>query len=247
MDERDSPPPTPRADLGPLQALGRVARMFYAPRRAAAEIRESPNCVFPLLFTAVVSFLVAVVVFSRPEWQQTLQKNLDAAGTGLGQLDKVRALAVMKAFGWVGAVLAPVIGNLILAVLLWGAAVLMEGKATFLSVFSLQLHAQMVTLLQEVLAAGLLLRGGGGDPTGGEVTLPSSLAYYLPSEGIAPALRSLASAVDLFSLWYWGLVVLGLAIVARMPKVRVLVPAAVFWALGVVLKAATLSLARGTS
>src|SRR5436309_201978 len=130
MDERDSPPPTPRADLGPLQALGRVARMFYAPRRAAA---------------------------------------------------------------------AP------------------------------------------------LLPGGRGDPTGADVTLPSSLAYYLPSEGIAPAPRSLASAVDLFSLWYWGLVVLGLAIVARVPKVRVLVPAAVFWALGVVLKAATLSLARGTS
>jgi len=42
-------------------------------------------------------------------------------------------------------------------------------------------------------------------------------------------------------------VVLGLAVVARMPKVRILVPAAVFWALGVVLKAATLSLARGTS
>jgi Yip1 domain len=247
MDERAVPPPGPRADLGPLQALGRIARMFYNPRRAAAEIRESPNWVFPLLTTAVLTFLVAVVLFSRPEWQQVLQKNLDANASRLGQLDKVRALALLKVFGWVGAVCVAVIGNLVLAVLLWGAAVLMEGQVTFPAVFSLQLHAQMVTRLQEVCAAGLLLRGGVVDPAAGDVTLPSSLAYYLPSEGVAPALRSLASAVDLFSLWYWGLVILGLAVVARMPKARVLVPAAVFWALGVVLKAAIFSLARGAS
>jgi len=160
-------------------------------------------------------------------------------------LTRSHALAVIKAFGWVGAVLAPVHrepdpGRLAVG----GGRPEWRVRRPFLSVFSLQLHAQMVTLWQEVCAAGVLLREE-VQPDGRRREPCQHPRLLSSSEGIAPALRSLASAVDLFSLWYWGLVVLGLAVVARMPKVRILVPAAVFWALGVVLKAATLSLARG--
>jgi len=231
-------PSKPRGDLGPLEALSRVAKMFFMPRRAAQEIRDRPNWVFPLLLSMLASFLVATVIFPRLEWQEMLQKFMASSGQKLGELEKIQALAVMKAFGWAGALLAPVIGNFFLAVLLWGTAVLMEGQSAFVPIFSLQLHAQMVTLVPQVLAAGLLLRPGrvGTALDGG--SLPTNLGYLLPAQGVAPAIRSLASAVDLFSLWYWCLVVVGLAIVAQVPRRRVAVAVATLWATGVVLKGA---------
>jgi len=71
--------PEPAGDLGPFQALGRVVRIFYAPRRLAAEIRDRPNWVFPLLLSLALTFLAAAVLFGRPEWQESLQKAVEAS------------------------------------------------------------------------------------------------------------------------------------------------------------------------
>jgi len=62
---------------------------------------------------------------------------------------------------------------------------------------------------------------------------------------VAPLIRSFASAIDLFSLWYWGLVLLALPILAAVPRKKVVVPVLALWALSVLIRAATLALAVG--
>ena len=238
-------PAAPSRDLGPLEALGRVARVFYAPRHAAGEIRDRPNWVFPLLLSVFFSLLLSVAVFSRPEWQEALQKALAAAPKTLGELERVQLLKTMRVMAYGAVVVAVVVGNLFLALLLWGTAVLLEGRTKFLAVFSLQLHAQMVTVLPQALGLGILLVRRGGSLEGADDPLPFSLAYFLPAQGVAPLLRAFASAVDLFSLWYWGLVLLGLPIVAGLPRRKLLVPVVILWIIGVLVRAATLSLATG--
>ena len=238
-------PAAPSRDLGPLEALGRVARVFYAPRRAAGEIRDSPNWVFPLLLSVFFSLLLSVAVFSRPEWQEALQKALSGAPKTLGELERVQLLKAMRIMAYGAVVAAVVVGNLFLALLLWGTAVLLEGRTKFLNVFSLQLHAQMVTVLPQALGLGILLARSGNGLEGAGDPLPFSLAYLLPAQGVAPLLRAFASAVDLFSLWYWGLVLLGLPIVAGLPRRKLLVPVVVLWIVGILVRAATLSLATG--
>ena len=242
MTETGDPAAPPR-DLGPLEALGRVARVFYAPHRVSEEIRDRPNWVFPLLLAILFSFLLAAAIFARPEWQEALQKALESAPRTLGELEKVQLLKAMRAMSWVGVVAAVVVGNLFLAVLLWGAAVLLGGRVRFLHVLSLQLHAQMVTVIPQALAVGILLARKGSDLKTADETLSFSLAYFLPSQGVAPPLRALAASVDLFSLWYWGLVLLGLPIVAALPWKKVLGPVLVLWLVGLLVRAATLSLA----
>jgi Yip1 domain len=230
-----------RKDLGPLQALGRVAGVFYAPRRTAAEIRDSPNWVFPLLLSMVLSFLVAGVLFSRPEWQDAFRKSLAASPKKISELEKVQLLGTMETVAWVAAVAAVAIGNLFLALLLWGAVLIREGRARFVTVFSLQLHAQMVTLLPQALGVGLLLarRGGELDAEGG---LPFNLAYFLPSQGVSPFLRGAATALDLFTLWYWALVLVGLPIVAGLPRRKILLPVILLLSLMILMQAAAYSL-----
>lgn len=238
-------PAAPSRDLGPLEALGRVARVFYAPRRAAGEIRDSPNWVFPLLLSVFLSLLLSVAVFSRPEWQEALQKALSGAPKTLGELERVQLLQAMRIMAYGAVIAAVVVGNLFLALLLWGTAVLLEGRAKFQNVFSLQLHAQLVTVLPQALGLGILLARSGNGPEGAGDLLPFSLAQLLPAQGVAPLLRAFASAVDLFSLWYWGLVLLGLPIVAGLPRRKLLAPVVVLWIVGILVRAATLSLATG--
>jgi len=232
-------------DLGPLEALSRVGRVFHAPRRVAGEIRDHPNWVFPLLLSVLFSFFLAVAVFSRPEAQEALQKALASAPSTLGELERVQLLKTMRVMAWIVVVAAAAAGNVLLALLLWGTAALLEGRTRFLNVFSLQLHLQMVTLIPQALGLGLLLaRGGSGEEDPGD-SLPFSVAYFLPAEGVAPLLRSFASAVDIFSLWYWGLVLLALPIVAGVPRRKVVAPVLVLWTLSVLVRAATLALAAG--
>jgi hypothetical protein len=232
-------------DLGPLEALGRVAKVFYAPRHVAGEIRDSPNWVFPLLLSVLFSFFLAIAVFSRPEAQEALQKALANTPRTLGELERVQLLKTMRVMAWIVVVAAAVLGNVLLALLLWGTAALLEGRTRFLNVFSLQLHLQMVTLVPQALGLGILLaKGGGGSEDPGD-SLPFSLAYFLPAEGMAPLLRSFASAIDLFSLWYWGLVLLSLPIVAGVPRKKLVIPVLVLLTLSVLVRAATLALAVG--
>jgi len=238
-------PAAPSRDLGPLEALGRVARVFYAPRRAAGEIRDSPNWVFPLLLSVFLSLLLSVAVFSRPEWQEALRKALSGAPKTLGELERVQLLQAMRIMAYGAVIAAVVVGNLFLALLLWGTAVLLEGRTKFQNVFSLQLHAQLVTVLPQALGLGILLARSGNGLEGAGDLLPFSLAQLLPAQGVAPLLRAFASAVDLFSLWYWGLVLLGLPIVAGLPRRKILAPVVVLWIVGILVRAAALSLATG--
>jgi hypothetical protein len=209
----------------------------------AEEIRNHPNWVFPLLLSVVFSFLLAAALFSRPEWREALQKAaLSGAPTNLGELEKVQLLKTLQVMAWVGAMAAVIIGNLLLALLLWGTVVLMEGRPRFLTIFSLQLHAQMVTVLPQALGLGILLARKGRDLNASDA-FPISLAYFLPSQGGAPVLRGIATAVDLFTLWYWALVLVGLPIVAGLPRKKVLLPVLLFIFLGILVRAATISLA----
>lgn len=233
-----------RSDLGPLQALVRVVRIFYAPRSVAREIREQPNWVFPLLLTLLLSFVSTAVLIERPETQQTLQQALESSGQKASELEKVKLLEAMRVVAWVGFLAAPMVGNLFVAVLLWGAALMMEAKIGFIPVFSFQLHAQMVTLVPRTLGVAWILGRQGGTLSAAELPLPFSLGMLLPAGMASPMLKAVADSVDLFGIWYWAVIVAGLSIVAGIPWRRLFVPASFLWVLGVLVSAAATVLSK---
>jgi len=226
-----------------LQALGRVARIFYAPRAACAEIRERPNWVFPLLLSVLFSFLLWGALFARPEWKQALQQSIASAPVKLGELEKVQTLKAMQVAASVMALAAPIFGNLFLAMLLWGVSTLREGKAPFMTIFSFEVHAQMVTVLPQAIGLGVLVASRGGRLADAGSSIPFSLASLLPAEGIPAAARGLASAVDLFSVWYWALVLVGLPIVTSLPRRRLQFPILALWLASLIVRAVALTLA----
>jgi|GEM_PF-2327683 len=227
-----------RSDLGPLQALGRVTRIFYAPQSVARDIREQPNWVFPILLTLLLSFVSTALIIQLPETRQALQQALESSGQKVSELEKVKLLEAMRVVAWVGFLVAPVIGNLFVAMLLWGAAVMMEAKVRFLPVFSFELHAQMVMLIPRTLGVAWVLGRHPAEVKAAEVTLPFSLGSLLPAGVTSPVLQAVADSVDPFGLWYWAVIVAGLAIVAGIPWRRLLVPASFLCVLGILISAA---------
>jgi len=232
-----------KSDLGPLQALNRVTRVFYAPRAAADEIRAQPNWVFPLLLTLLFSFVTTALLIDRPETKEIFQKTLENSGQKLSDLEKVKVVGALRTASWVIFLAMPVIGNLFIALVLWGAVTLMESKIAFLPVFSYQLHAQMVTLIPRTLGMAWLLGRPGAPATTADVPPPFTLGALLPGLSGSPILHAVAISLDLFGIWYWIVVVAGLAVVAGLPWRRLVVPAVVLWILSVLLPAAYVVLA----
>lgn len=232
-----------RSDLGPLQALRRVVRTFYAPRDAAGEIRTQPNWVFPLLLTLLFSFVTTALLIDRPETKEVFQKTLENSGQKLSDLEKVKLVGALKTASWIVFLAMPVIGNLFIALVLWGAVTMMESKVAFLPVFSYQLHAQMVTLIPRTLGMAWLLGRPGAPASTTDAPAPFSLGSMLPALNGSPVLHAIAVSLDLFGIWYWIVVVAGLAVVAGLPWRRLVIPAAVLWILSVLLPAAYVMLA----
>ena len=226
------------SDLGPLQALARVARIFYAPRSAAREIRAQPNWVFPLLLTLLLSFISAAVLFQRPEWHQALQKGLESSGQKLGELEKVKLLEALRVVSWILTLATPVAGNLLIAVILWGIILRLGGKIDFVPVFSFQLHAQMVTMIPRTMGLAWLLARPGTDASQIDLPLPFTLGYFIPQGVGSGELRAVAGSIDFFGLWYWAVVVAGLAVLSGLPWRRFVLPVVVLWVLAVMIAAA---------
>jgi cell division protein FtsW (lipid II flippase) len=95
----------------------------------------------------------------------------------------------------------------------------------------------MVTLVPRTVGVAWILGRHGAQLTGGDLPAPFSLGNLLPAGMASPVVQAVAASVDLFALWYWAIIVAGLAVVAGVPWRRLLIPASFLWILGVLLTA----------
>lgn len=230
------PIPATQPELSPLAC---VPGVFYRPTRAFESIARRPSWWLPFLFTVVVLYLFYFGVTAKVGWRQVYENNLRLAPKQAQQMESLspeqRANSEKIAVGftqgvWLGMPLLTLLFAAIEAAILLGTInFVFAGKANFWQVYAVTWYAGLPGLLKFLLAILALMVGL--DPESFQMNNPAgtNLGYYLSPTDTPKAFYTLASQVDLLTLWTLVLMGIGLAIVARTKRSSGLLAVFAWW------------------
>jgi hypothetical protein len=216
-----------------MSLAARLLNVFAIPGDVFEEVKATRasvgNWLAPVILSALVGGISAIVIFSQPAIQQQLREQQgkamdrqvkaghmtqEQADQALAMAEKFTSPTMLKIFGIVGAVLVSI------SRVLWWALVLWLLGKWFLKTrfdYGKTLEITGLALMISVLGAlvTLLLT----------VNLPRmfatpSLALAIPDFDATRKSHLMLGAINVFSLWQVGLMALGLARIAGVPFLR---------------------------
>lgn len=238
QDEYDAVPP--------LSQGQRVLDTYFAPSRTFADIRRNRSWWLPYILLVVFSLIFGAVVHTRVG-TDTLAEN--AIRNNPAQAEKMQnappeqraqTMKMTGIFMQVGLFSGPVSFLLvpaILALLLWvGFNFILGGSSTYPGMFAVAMYAALPGLVFYLVVIATVFAG---DPETFSIAnaTGTNVGYFLPAE-TSPALKSLLTSIDVFSIWQAFLLGLGGAIVARVKKSTGLAMVFGVWIVIVLVKAA---------
>ncbi|HCT59662.1 MULTISPECIES: YIP1 family protein [Acidobacterium] len=210
-----------------LSQIERVIDTFTAPGKTFEDIRRSASWWLPWLLAVIVGLGFSFSVQSRVGWAQVYDNILHQSPKQMQRFDQMKPeqeaaaknIAVKStqisayAFPVLGLLIAAIVAGVLMATINFGFG----GKATFGQMFAVYYYAGLPLLLKYILA--IITLYAGLDPTAFNMKNPvgTNLGYYLGT-GTPAWLTSLASSLDIFSLWTAILLVIGCAAVGRVKK-----------------------------
>ncbi len=197
-----------------MNFLKRVAGMFFWPGKAMDNLAERPRIVFPFIFLPVIQLIAMLLMipmykeFARNATVEYASKqNLEMTSE---QLDKAVNMAMISGpvSGAVGVVITWVLGALIL----WGIIKLFKGQGSFKQILSITGYAGVITVLSTVVHVIKTNITGVYD-----LFSYTSMAVLMPKMD-GNFIYGMAKFLDVFSLWHYVVIAIGVAAVSKMPK-----------------------------
>lgn len=229
----DAAVPQP-AEGRPPSAFNVLGWVFIAPRAAFEAIAKWPRWLWPLVVVFVMSLVVQQVIVSRMDWDATIHQSMSerAGGQNMSAEQLDRAVQGAKTFSKFTVILTalsiPLIYLLVGGVYFLGVRTL-GSDAEFKPVFATVLHAGLPgAVLSQALLGLVAWQRSSFAAQEIPRMLKSSVAAWLPAS--APKmLIALGGVLDLFNVWQWVLLALGLSIVGKLPRAKVVGLIAVVW------------------
>jgi len=235
----------------PAMSLGgRLTNIFATPGEVFEEVRDRPpdhaNWWVPVLLLCLAGTISVWVIFSQPAILQNIREAKDKAmeqqlsNVPPAQRQMVKAWAdifsspiLLKVAGTFGAAVGAFAQLFVMAFVLWAIGQIFF-KADFSYVKAMEVTglAAMIPMLGKILAMLLILITG-------NTAARLSPAMFLSKIDPANPTYLMLNAVNVITLWYLGLLALGLAKLSRRP---VLVPALCLYGLWAVLHMATITM-----
>ncbi|MGM7720179.1 Yip1 family protein [Metabacillus sp. Hm71] len=196
--------------------------MIFSPGEQLERIRERPVIWLPLILLTLVMTIIAV--FSA--------LNIDySAMPGMEMSAEEEQMA--KIFGVVGAGLVGFfgtpIGYLFFGLIFWAIAKVAKSDATFKQMFSLMIFTSIITTIGQILNQ-LIIFAIDGDP----MIMLTSLNSLVGADGV---LGAVLSTFEVFSIWYYIVLGMGLVKVAKLSKPAAVIITIVFFVLGIIIAA----------
>jgi len=214
MSELQAPPAS-------MSEAGRLAGIFWEPKPVFQDLAARPRFWVPLIILTILS-AVYIVSFSRVVgFESMIQRQLEASPrtAQLPPEQRARAIQVGMSFAvpaaYAGAVLGVAIASLVIAGILLGCFNLLGGaKLRYRQAFSITCYSFLPSGLASILAMVVMSLK---DPADFDLQhpLPLNVGAFLDPRAVGGFVYSVASSLDLFSIWVMLLLALGFSTAAR--------------------------------
>ena len=231
---------TPAPDAGPKpNSFQRIIGVLFSPDATFASIARRPDWVVPLVILLIMSMAAGIIMAPHVDFgaaaREAMEQNKNMSQE---QIDK--AVKMAAGIGKVMTYLSPVlsvIGLLVIAGVLLLAFRLFGGEGDFKQAFSVTCYASIPTIIKSVVTLDIILAKGGIIPAQALATLVRSNLGFLADYKASPMAFALLSSLDIFSIWFLVLLIIGFAYVARVSKAKSAVIIVSLWIVVLLLQA----------
>jgi hypothetical protein len=213
-------PPTAPEPAGPgLSEPQRLVNVFIAPSKTFTDLQRNPSWWVPWLISAVFTLIFSVVAIQKIDMARFVQEQIDRSPRAQKRLEnltpeqRAQGMAIQATFTKVGFYAAPVLtllGGLIIAAVLMAVYNFVLGaEVPFQRAMAVVFYAGLPGILGTILLIISFLASS--DPNTIDITrnpMPTNLGFFLDPDG-NKALYGLASAIDIFKIWWVVLLGLG--------------------------------------
>lgn len=230
------------AGITGLSQMERVVDTFVAPAKTFTDILRDASWWLPFLLVFVMSIAGAFVIDKQVGFDTVVQNTLhdspkqEQALAEAEPKQRTAQLHMMSVSYRYTSYFSPI---LILLISTLGALVLwasfnfgLGSKATFGQMFAVWMYASLPRLVISVLMIATLY-GGNAEAFNLKNPVGTNLGFYLPDA--APWVKTMLSFVDIVGLWVLALLVIGTAIVAKVPRKQAAAVVVGWWVFIVIL------------
>ncbi len=199
-----------------MSAIGKVVNIILSPTKALKAIKQKPTIWAAMIVLPILPLLYYLICWQAYEVQiiQMLEGQFAGMGMELTRDMLEMQLKIMKFTAPGGAVVGTYLSLLIPTVIYFAIGKIMKKEGTFKQAFSLMAHCAIISSLLWLMHIILTLTLGESN-----ILVPmTSLASLLPADMYGSIVYGMLSAIEVFSLWYFFVIYLGLHIVLDYSK-----------------------------
>ena len=229
---QDDASATPARDAGPApNSFQRVIGVLFSPDATFASIARRPDWVMPLVILLIMSMAAGVVIAQHVDFGAAAREAMEQ-NKNITQEQMDKGVKMAAGIGKVATYLSPVltvIGLLVMAGVLLLAFRIFGGEGDFKQAFSVTCYASMPSVIKGLVMLIIVLAKGGTIPAQALATLVRSNLGFLADYKVSPMAFALLSSVDIFSIWFCVLLIIGFAYVARVSRAKAAVVVVSLW------------------
>lgn len=218
--------------------LKRLLWVFTSPGKLMASLAERPKVLLTLILAAIP---IDLLYFLRmPLYKDFLRNTLiqQSQGSYMQSLgvemtpEMIEAqLPMQVTLGLITTPVGIIIMMLLTALICFAIFRIMGGEGKYKAYLSVVSHASVITVLYTLLLIPISYITGSLN-----LTPPvTSLATLVAKDAVGPVIFGILSSLDLFSIWYYVVIAIGMAAVSKLKKKNVYIVVAILFVISMII------------